>query len=154
MNKVSALSLILSILPHKRDTLNCCDLKYHKHFDQLHLIQNKVETEVFADNRIKETIKAVFYVVRSYSSHQIWCTLGLSFGNAIRALGKREYLTFFFFYFSSKPYDVAPHLNRLVKMIQMRGHNKIFMQNEQKLSLIITKYSLLSRTLCLKYTRF
>ena len=29
-----------------------------------------------------------------------------------------------FFYFSSKLYVVTPHLNRLIEMVQMRGHNK------------------------------
>ena len=29
----------------------------------------------------------------------------------------------FSFFFSSKPYVVNPHLNRLVKTFQMRGHN-------------------------------
>ena len=28
-----------------------------------------------------------------------------------------------FFYFSSKPHDVTPHQNRLVKAVQTRGHN-------------------------------
>ena len=28
-----------------------------------------------------------------------------------------------FSYFSSKPYDVTPHLNRLNETVQMRGHN-------------------------------
>ena len=31
-----------------------------------------------------------------------------------------------FFYFSSKPYVVTPHLNRLVKLVPMRGHNICF----------------------------
>ena len=34
-----------------------------------------------------------------------------------------------FSYFSSKPYVVTPHLKRLVKMVQLRGHNICFMQN-------------------------
>ena len=29
---------------------------------------------------------------------------------------------FFFFHFSLKPHVVNPHLNSLVKMIQMKGH--------------------------------
>ena len=32
------------------------------------------------------------------------------------------------FYFSTKPYDVTPHLNRLDETVQMRGHNICFMQ--------------------------
>ena len=31
-----------------------------------------------------------------------------------------------FSYFSSKPYIVTPHLNRLVEMVQIRGHNMCF----------------------------
>ena len=31
-----------------------------------------------------------------------------------------------FSYFSSKPYVVNPHLNRLIETDQMRGHNKMF----------------------------
>ena len=31
-----------------------------------------------------------------------------------------------FFYFSSKPYNVTPHLNRLVETVQMRGNNICF----------------------------
>ena len=31
-----------------------------------------------------------------------------------------------FSYFSSKPYVVNPHLNSLVEMVQMRGHNILF----------------------------
>ena len=45
-------------------------------------------------------------------------------------------------YLSLKPYVVTPHLNQLIEMVQMRGH-KTFMQNKQKISLIIIKYSLL-----------
>ena len=32
----------------------------------------------------------------------------------------------YFFYFSLKPYDVTPHLNRLIETVQMRGHNICF----------------------------
>ena len=32
----------------------------------------------------------------------------------------------FFLYFSSKPYVVTPHLNRLIEMVQMRGKNISF----------------------------
>ena len=42
-----------------------------------------------------------------------------------------------FFYFSSKPYVVTPHLNRLNETVQMRGHNICFKQSKQKVSLII-----------------
>ena len=38
-----------------------------------------------------------------------------------------------FFYFSSKPYVVTPHLNRLVKTVQMRGHNICFYEELTKL---------------------
>ena len=31
-----------------------------------------------------------------------------------------------FSYFSLKPYVVTPHLNRLFKTVQMRGHNVCF----------------------------
>ena len=31
-----------------------------------------------------------------------------------------------FSYFSSKPYVVTPHLNRLVETVQKRGHNICF----------------------------
>ena len=31
-----------------------------------------------------------------------------------------------FSYFSSKPYVVTPHLNRLVETVKMRGHNICF----------------------------
>ena len=43
-----------------------------------------------------------------------------------RALNKREYLMIIFFYLSSKQYVVSPHLNRLVKTVQMGGHNIFF----------------------------
>ena len=49
--------------------------------------------------------------------------------------------------FSSKPYVVTPHLNRLVTTVQMRGHNIWFYAELTKLSLIITKYSVLSGAL-------
>ena len=42
---------------------------------------------------------------------------------------------------------MTPQLNRLVETVQLRGHNIFFMHNQQKLSLIITKYSLLSSAL-------
>ena len=45
-----------------------------------------------------------------------------------RAVDKREYLMNFS-YFSSKPHVVTPHLNRLVEMVQMRGHHICFRQN-------------------------
>ena len=48
----------------------------------------------------------------------------------IRALDKKGYLMIiekiFFSYFSSKPYDVTPHLNRLNKTVQIKGHNICF----------------------------
>ena len=53
-----------------------------------------------------------------------------------------------FSYFSSKPYVVTPHLNRLVETVQMRGHNICFYA---ELTKIIPnyhhKYSRLSRAL-------
>ena len=67
----------------------------------------------------------------------------------VRGLDKREYFDDTVSYFSSKPYVVTSHLNSLDETVQMRGHNMFFMQNQQKLSLIITKYSLLSRALVL-----
>ena len=36
-------------------------------------------------------------------------------------------------YFSSKPYAVTPHLNRLVEAVQMRGHNIWFYAELTKL---------------------
>ena len=48
----------------------------------------------------------------------------------------------FLSYFSSKPYVVFPHLN-----LQMRGHNICFYAESTKITLIITKHSLLSRAL-------
>ena len=51
-----------------------------------------------------------------------------------------------FSYFTTKPHVVTPQLNLLIKAVQMSGHNIGFIQNEQKLPLIIIKYSLLSRT--------
>ena len=42
---------------------------------------------------------------------------------------------------------MTPHLSRLIEMVQIRGHNICFYAELKKLSLIITKYSLLSRTL-------
>ena len=65
----------------------------------------------------------------------------------IRALDKREYFDDNFSHFSSKPYVVTSHLNCLVEMVQMRGHNMCFYAEITKLSLIITKFSLLSRAL-------
>ena len=55
-------------------------------------------------------------------------------------LDKREYLMIIFllcFYFSSKPYVVTPHLNRLAETVQMRGHNICFYA---KLTKIIPNY--------------
>ena len=52
-----------------------------------------------------------------------------SFLSSTRALDKREYMMKFrdiFSYFSMKPYVVTPHLNCLVKTVQMRGHNICF----------------------------
>ena len=40
-----------------------------------------------------------------------------------KALDNKEYLMIIFLIFSSKPYVVAPHLNCLDEMVQMRGHN-------------------------------
>ena len=42
-----------------------------------------------------------------------------------RALDKRVFDDIFS-YFSSKPYVVTPHLNRLIETVQMRGHNICF----------------------------
>ena len=49
-----------------------------------------------------------------------------------------------FLFFLSKPYVVTPHLNRLNKMVQMRGHYVCFYA---ELSSNISKYSLISRAL-------
>ena len=43
-----------------------------------------------------------------------------------RALDKRGVFDDNFSYFSWKSYVVTPHLNRLVEMVQIRGHNKWF----------------------------
>ena len=43
-----------------------------------------------------------------------------------RAVVKREYLMIIrdnFCQLCMKPYDVTPHLNRLVETVQLRGHN-------------------------------
>ena len=49
------------------------------------------------------------------------------------------------------PHVMTPHLNRLIEMVQILGHNINYAlkQGLQKLSLIITKYSLLSGALLL-----
>ena len=50
----------------------------------------------------------------------------LDFVAYIRALDKREYLVIIgdnFCKFCIKTYVMTPHLNRLVKTVQMRGHN-------------------------------
>ena len=52
-----------------------------------------------------------------------------------------------FSYFSSKPYAVTPHLNRLDETVQMRRQNICFNAKQPKLSLIIIKYPLLSGAL-------
>ena len=66
---------------------------------------------------------------------------------SFRALDKRQYLMIFFLIFSTKPYVVTPHLNCLNETVQMRGHNIWFYAELTKISLIISKYSLLSRAL-------
>ena len=48
------------------------------------------------------------------------------FVSGTRALDKREYLMINFSYFSSKPYVVTPHLNRLNETVEVRGHNICF----------------------------
>ena len=48
-----------------------------------------------------------------------------------------------FSYFSLKPYVMTPHLNCLVKMVQIRGHNIGFYVEFIKIIPDITKYSLL-----------
>ena len=52
-----------------------------------------------------------------------------------------------FSYFSLKQYVVTPHLKHLKEMVQMRGHDICFYAELPKLSLFITKYSLLSKAL-------
>ena len=61
-----------------------------------------------------------------------------------KALDKREYLVICFLISHRNHYVVTPHLNRLVETVQMR--NIICFYAE--LTKIITKYSLLSATLC------
>ena len=56
-------------------------------------------------------------------------TKAMIFHSGIRAINSTEYLMIIFSYFSSKPYVVTPHLNRLIKTVQMRGHNICLMQN-------------------------
>ena len=51
-------------------------------------------------------------------------------GKQIMLYIKKEYLMIIFpINFSSKQYVVTPHLNHLVKTVQMRAHNICFMQN-------------------------
>ena len=69
-------------------------------------------------------------------------------GYNFRALDKKEYLMIIFSYFSSKPYVVTPHLNRLFETVQMRGHNICCHAELTKIIPgIITKYYLMSRAL-------
>ena len=50
-------------------------------------------------------------------------------------------------FFTLKPYVVTPHLNRLDETVQTRGHNVCLFIQKQKLSIVIIKHSLLSRSL-------
>ena len=71
-------------------------------------------------------------------------------GSLNRALDKRGCLMIIkghFFLFLIETIPFAPHLNRLDETDQMECHNIYFLQNYQKLSLIIIKYSHLSRAL-------
>ena len=52
-----------------------------------------------------------------------------------------------FSYFSSKPYDVTPHLNCLDETGQARGHNICFYAEPTKIIPKYHQYSLLSRAL-------
>ena len=63
-----------------------------------------------------------------------------------RDLDKRAYLIYFS-YFSSKPYVVTPHLNRLVETVQMRGHNICFYAELTKVIPNYHQILLLSRAL-------
>ena len=45
---------------------------------------------------------------------------------SLRALGKEGVFDDIFLYFSSKPYVVTSHMNRLVEAVQMSGHNICF----------------------------
>ena len=47
----------------------------------------------------------------------------------LRQSSRQEGVLDNFFYFSSKPYVVTPHLNRLEKTVQMRGTKYVFVQN-------------------------
>ena len=62
-----------------------------------------------------------------YISDLLNICLIVSSCNKIRAIDKMEYLMINFSYFSSKPYDVTPHLNRLDETVQMRGSQYMFL---------------------------
>ena len=50
---------------------------------------------------------------------------------------------------------MTPHLNHFIKMVQMRGYNICVSAELKKISLIITKHSLLSKALSAQdYVRF
>ena len=61
-------------------------------------------------------------------SQRLFPLLQLQKNMNITAPDEREYLIFddTFSYFSLKPYVVTPHLNHLIEMVQMRGHNIYF----------------------------
>ena len=60
--------------------------------------------------------------------HRGFSVCYINYQGSTRALDKREYLIDNnFCNFSSKQYVVTPHLNHLVEMVQMRGHNIFFM---------------------------
>ena len=46
-----------------------------------------------------------------------------------------------FSYFSLKPYVVTPHLNRLIEMVQMRGHNMFLCRINKNYPLLSSKTS-------------
>ena len=50
-----------------------------------------------------------------------------------------------FSYFSSKPYVVAPYLNRLIETVQMRSHKVCFYAEITEIIPNYHKYTLLSR---------
>ena len=41
------------------------------------------------------------------------------------------------FYFSSKPYVVSPHLTRLIKTVQMSGHNMFLCRDKREYLVLI-----------------
>ena len=101
---------------------------------------------------VERLIKLLIWVYSVYSGlpepiHRIFTGHWISY---FRALGKKGYLIKIednLSYISLKPYVVTTHLNCLDETVKMRGHNMFFYAELTKLSLIIIKYSLLSKAL-------